>query len=623
LSKHALFADSSKLDLTMKISSSAISTITGFFLIFTGLFSTLSAQKTTVDGYVFERYNRGFLNEVKITILESSGVLVAETSSDLEGHFVVDVPTGKTYDIQFEKKVFTTAVQRISTEGKKADEKVFVKQELERQPGYLLEVTLAEKRTSTEIPVDAVHGSRIEVYNITRNRDELVIDSAKSPVFSHTLQQGNHYAILIRKPGFFNKRLDAHVNIDGCYLCMEGFGTVTPGVVSNLTSAEDNKLGTLLSNVELEKIDINKNLVLKNIYYAYNSAELTAEAKKELDNVSTLLKMNPSISIELGSHTDARGSAEINQRLSQARAQAAVDYLYAKGDIDATRLRAQGYGETQITNACREGVVCTEGQHLQNRRTELRIVAIAENDNFANRSLGEIVRQEQISQFVSTGGSSQVYQTKAQQTITVTETDFVEKKRDFEAAELPSPVKENQPKAITSQRKPTPAAPKKPVPSVEKTRETGQMSQAGEVVNTTQTSTSPASEITRADEMPQTEVFSGSEQTAAGSANPTTSGKTNFTVQVNLRAVEKYTGYKLELFSSPELLSAEDPDLKMIASEIMSEINFRRGLDGSMRYFVGNFKTWGEAERFQEKIAAKYPAAKMVEFYNGKRLDGE
>ena len=163
-----------------------------------------------------------------------------------------------------------------------------------------------------EVPVDAVKGARIEIFNITTNREELVLDSAKSVAFSHTLVPGNHYALMIRKKGYFTRRMDAHVNIDGCYLCMEGFGTVTPGMVSNVTSARDNKIGTLLANVDLTKIDTTQNIVFQNIYYAYNSSQLTEEAVKELDKVTSLLQNNGALMVELGSHTDSRGSAESN-----------------------------------------------------------------------------------------------------------------------------------------------------------------------------------------------------------------------------------------------------------------------------------------------------------------------
>jgi outer membrane protein OmpA-like peptidoglycan-associated protein len=76
----------------------------------------------------------------------------------------------------------------------------------------------------------------------------------------------------------------------------------------------------------------------------------------------------------LGSHTDAQGSDKYNERLSQRRAQSAVDWLIGRG-IESDRLVAVGYGESQILNHCVNGVSCTDDEHRFNRRTEFKIIA--------------------------------------------------------------------------------------------------------------------------------------------------------------------------------------------------------------------------------------------------------
>lgn len=110
------------------------------------------------------------------------------------------------------------------------------------------------------------------------------------------------------------------------------------------------------------------------IYYELGSARLTAASKKVIDErLLSLLNAKPNIRIELNSHTDSRGKASANQALSQARANAVVTYLVAKG-IKRTRLEAKGYGETRLKNNCADGVKCTEAQHQKNRRTEFRVI---------------------------------------------------------------------------------------------------------------------------------------------------------------------------------------------------------------------------------------------------------
>jgi len=85
------------------------------------------------------------------------------------------------------------------------------------------------------------------------------------------------------------------------------------------------------------------------------------------------MKDNPGIVIELGSHTDSRGSSQSNLALSDKRAKASAAYIISKG-IDKSRIYGKGYGETMLLNRCANGVPCSEEEHAINRRTEFKIV---------------------------------------------------------------------------------------------------------------------------------------------------------------------------------------------------------------------------------------------------------
>jgi outer membrane protein OmpA-like peptidoglycan-associated protein len=93
-----------------------------------------------------------------------------------------------------------------------------------------------------------------------------------------------------------------------------------------------------------------------------------------LDELLTILEENPTIIIELGSHTDAIGSDESNLKLSQARAQSCVDYLVSKG-VSKGRLTAKGYGESMpiAPNENEDGSDNEEGRQ-KNRRTEFKVL---------------------------------------------------------------------------------------------------------------------------------------------------------------------------------------------------------------------------------------------------------
>lgn len=90
---------------------------------------------------------------------------------------------------------------------------------------------------------------------------------------------------------------------------------------------------------------ISKPVVIENIFYDFDKATLRPESKKALDEMIKMLNDNPNVTIELGAHTDRKGSEQYNERLAQRRAQSVVDYLIA-GGIAKDRLEAKGYGES-------------------------------------------------------------------------------------------------------------------------------------------------------------------------------------------------------------------------------------------------------------------------------------
>ena len=124
----------------------------------------------------------------------------------------------------------------------------------------------------------------------------------------------------------------------------------------------------------LDKIELNKAIRLKNIYYDLDKSFIRPDAAKELNKLIKIMKDNPTLIIEIGSHTDSRANDDYNMALSQRRAKAAVEYITSVGDIDENRIIAHGYGETRLLNRCANGVKCTEEEHQLNRRTEFTIL---------------------------------------------------------------------------------------------------------------------------------------------------------------------------------------------------------------------------------------------------------
>ena len=128
-----------------------------------------------------------------------------------------------------------------------------------------------------------------------------------------------------------------------------------------------------------------KAFVIEHIYYDFDQSYIRDDAKGPLDTLIDILNDNPNYIVEIGSHTDARGSDRYNQQLSQRRAQAVVAYLQERG-VGENRLTYFGYGETDPSNDCVNEVPCSEEQHQRNRRTEFKIAGTLDGVEFDTKT---------------------------------------------------------------------------------------------------------------------------------------------------------------------------------------------------------------------------------------------
>lgn len=153
--------------------------------------------------------------------------------------------------------------------------------------------------------------------------------------------------------------------------------------MSDHVSTKNQKISKeYIRDFELEALVIQKPIIIPNIYYDFDKWNIRPDAAIELDKMVTLLNDNPKIRIEMGSHTDCRGTHKYNDVLSMKRARSTVEYLISKG-IEKKRLEYKGYGETKLLNDCGcepdnvgPGKDCTSEQHQQNRRTEFKVIEV-------------------------------------------------------------------------------------------------------------------------------------------------------------------------------------------------------------------------------------------------------
>ena len=145
--------------------------------------------------------------------------------------------------------------------------------------------------------------------------------------------------------------------------------------IERVTGGDYNRDKNLFVKLEMcaEKADCGKGLGLKNILFDLDKYVIKDIAKPELNRLVRFMIDNPTVKVEVGSHTDCRSSHAYNETLSQNRANASVDYVVSQG-IDRSRITGKGYGETVLLNECTDGVNCTEAQHSINRRTEMKVI---------------------------------------------------------------------------------------------------------------------------------------------------------------------------------------------------------------------------------------------------------
>jgi outer membrane protein OmpA-like peptidoglycan-associated protein len=184
--------------------------------------------------------------------------------------------------------------------------------------------------------------AHFELIDLATSKTVIESYSSRDGSFLICLPSGKNYALNVNKKG---------------YLFYSDNFTMSRGAFTE----------PYLKDVPLKPIKIGETVIMKNIFFDFDSYILKPESKIELDKLSDLLKDNPLLNIEIGGHTDNSGTPEYNQKLSENRALAVKDYLVSN-TITSKRITAKGYGEKQpiATNDTDEG-------RALNRRTEFKV----------------------------------------------------------------------------------------------------------------------------------------------------------------------------------------------------------------------------------------------------------
>ena len=237
------------------------------------------------------------------------------------------------------------------------------------------------------------------------NTGEFIKDAG---VFISNDQDSNKIVLRTDKNGFYSMPLNKEVSYELYADKNEDFYIGSQKAyqgTKNLICSKE-----LVQNFTMCRLDLEGMFNVRGILYDLDKANIRKDAAQILDDsVVALLKRFPSVTIELGSHTDCRASAEYNRDLAQRRADSAVAYIISKG-IDTARLTAKGYGEDSLyIKKCKCDLsdtrnVCTEWEHQLNRRTTVRVTSTTyytdseRQRREQQRSVEEQQRQQQLQQ---------------------------------------------------------------------------------------------------------------------------------------------------------------------------------------------------------------------------------
>lgn len=278
-----------------------------------------------------------------------------------KGEFQTVLEEDINYALLVKKEKYFELQDSISTKSSTEEEEFTKTIELEVDPNLTLLAGIYDAKTGA-----GIEGVKIKIKDLAISNDFELLKTEKNgeyrkPIKGKKIGDKLLYLVTIEKEGYVTKTLNFTYDI-------KKEGEIQMNELLALT----------IGKVEVG-MDLAKMIDIKPIYFDLGKSKIRPDAAIELNKVVAVMKEYPNMIIELGAHTDCRGAAAANLKLSGSRAKASAEYIVKQG-IDKARISGKGYGESKLLNTCGcEGKVkstCTEWEHSQNRRTEFIIVKL-------------------------------------------------------------------------------------------------------------------------------------------------------------------------------------------------------------------------------------------------------
>ncbi|MEQ9168505.1 MAG: OmpA family protein [Fulvivirga sp.] len=306
----------------------------------------------SVEGVVFDKLDSALLATSIVYLIRGNQKIDSTITGEM-GRYRMEIEEEGPFTLDVKREEYKGRKLEFNTNQSETGE-LIANIYLSKDYGFDLFGVISEKGADA-----TVAGVNVTIIDNFSGEEVIKVKTDKDGSFAYDLLGKNlndrvSYQIKLDKEGYLGKLLTFNSTLD------------QPGRVSLHEALDLN-----LDKIEIGT-DIGKVLQVNPIYFDLGKFTIRPDAATELLKIVQIMKENPTLEIELGSHTDARGSSSGNLRLSDKRAKSSVNYIISQG-IEPSRITGKGYGEALLINQCGDGVKCSEEEHQLNRRTEFKI----------------------------------------------------------------------------------------------------------------------------------------------------------------------------------------------------------------------------------------------------------
>jgi len=318
-------------------------------------------KQLIVQGIVKDETTGEILLGATVKLINSKGEVISTVMADNSGSFLFDIEPGEEYIIavsgveKYNDNQRSVSTKNLDAETTELDGNIALSKEV----NLSLYCLVTDSKSALPLEEVKITITNNDDQNEFINRLTTKTGDIEKELLDKKVSDQLSYTIRLEKPGYLSKVVTFNYTI--------------------LQMGRINVHETL--DLTMDKIDIGLDLTsiidINPIYFDLGKYTIRADAAIELNKIVKVMNENPAMEIELGSHTDCRGSIASNEKLSDNRAKASANYIKER-ITNPERINGKGYGETQLKVDCPcEGTVkstCSEDEHQKNRRTEFVII---------------------------------------------------------------------------------------------------------------------------------------------------------------------------------------------------------------------------------------------------------